>query len=144
MELGSNAWGSPPHAKYATPNPWSPHNTASSNALMPNVLGRQKWKVSHDITLSWSFILLGRAIFEREDDPPRVQGYHVRGFCTFGSPSTSSAASYFIFFGPRGARNTSRTSSPLGEFFSRPGWLLSRLTWPPGRPLALAGPLGTP
>jgi hypothetical protein len=24
--------------------------------------------------------MLGEAVFEREDDPPGVQGYHVRGF----------------------------------------------------------------
>ncbi len=40
----------------------------------------QKWGAPNDITLSLPFIMLGEAVFEREDDPPGVQGYHVRGF----------------------------------------------------------------
>ncbi len=28
----------------------------------------------------WPFVLLGEVVFEREDDPPGVRGYHVGGF----------------------------------------------------------------
>jgi hypothetical protein len=34
----------------------------------------QKWGAPNDITLSWPFIMLGEAVFEREDDPPGSKG----------------------------------------------------------------------
>jgi hypothetical protein len=34
----------------------------------------QKWGVPNDVTLSWPFIMLGEAVFKKNDDPPRVQG----------------------------------------------------------------------
>ncbi len=40
----------------------------------------QKWGAPNDVTLSWPFVMLGEAVFEREDDLPSVQGYHVGGF----------------------------------------------------------------
>ncbi len=40
----------------------------------------QKWGAPNDIILSWPFVMLGEAIFEREVDPPGVRGYHVGGF----------------------------------------------------------------
>jgi hypothetical protein len=33
----------------------------------------QKWGAPNDVTLSWPFIMLGEAIFEKED-PLKVQG----------------------------------------------------------------------
>jgi len=36
----------------------------------------QKWGAPDDIALSWPFILLSELIFEREDDPPNIHGYH--------------------------------------------------------------------
>ncbi len=41
---------------------------------------RHKWGAPNDITFSWAFIVLSEAIFEKEDDPPEVEGYHVKGF----------------------------------------------------------------
>jgi hypothetical protein len=40
----------------------------------------QKWGAPDDATPSWPFILLGEAVFEREDDPPSFQGYHIGGY----------------------------------------------------------------
>ncbi len=40
----------------------------------------QKWGAPNDVAFSWPFVMLGEAIFEREDDPPGEQGYHVGGF----------------------------------------------------------------
>jgi hypothetical protein len=34
----------------------------------------QKWGAPNDITLSWPFIMLGEAVFEREDDPLGSKG----------------------------------------------------------------------
>jgi hypothetical protein len=39
-----------------------------------------KWGALNDVTLSWPFVMLGEAIFEREDDLPKVQRYHVGGW----------------------------------------------------------------
>ncbi len=46
----------------------------------------QKWGAPNDITISWPFVMLGEVVFEREDDPPGVQGYHVRGFFYIRQP----------------------------------------------------------
>jgi hypothetical protein len=32
----------------------------------------QKWGAPNDITLSWPFVMLGEAVFEREDESPGV------------------------------------------------------------------------
>ncbi len=62
------------------------HNTTCLNVLKPitplEVYFRvwQKWGALDDIALSWPFILLGNLVVEREDDPPKIQDYHVGGF----------------------------------------------------------------
>jgi hypothetical protein len=40
----------------------------------------QKWGALDDIAFSWPFILLGDIVVKREDDPPKIQDYHVGGF----------------------------------------------------------------
>ncbi len=45
----------------------------------------QKWGAPNDIILSWPFVMLGEAFFEREDDPPGVQWY-VGGFSYIRQP----------------------------------------------------------
>jgi hypothetical protein len=37
-------------------------------------------KVPDHIIISWPFILLGEVVFEREDDPLGLHGYHNGGF----------------------------------------------------------------
>lgn len=32
------------------------------------------------MTLFWPFILLGEVVVKRENDPPKLHGYHVGGF----------------------------------------------------------------
>jgi hypothetical protein len=89
-----------------------------------------KWGAPNDVTLSWPFVMLGEAIFERKDDPPEVQGYHVRGFSYIKQPLDILHSFIFTSFGRRDAGSISITSIPLGKSFSKPGWLLLRLGWP--------------
>jgi hypothetical protein len=57
----------------------------------------EKWGAPNDITLSWPFIMLGEAIFERKDDPPGVQGYHVWGF-SYIRESFDILHSFILYF----------------------------------------------
>jgi hypothetical protein len=45
-----------------------------------------EWKVPKDIAITWLFVLLGEAITEREDDPPRLLAYHTSGFTYLRQP----------------------------------------------------------
>ncbi len=99
-----------------------------------------KWGAPNDVTLSWPFVMLGEAVFEREDDPPEVQGYHVGGFSYIRQPLDILRS--FILFGWRDAGSISITSIPQGKSFSKPGWLSLRLGWPLGRPSTPFGPPG--
>jgi hypothetical protein len=56
-----------------------------------------KWGVPNDITLSWPFVMLGEAVFKREDDPPGVQGYHVGGFSYIKQPLDILRSFIFYF-----------------------------------------------
>jgi len=40
----------------------------------------QKWGALDDVAFFWPFILLGELVFEREVDPPNIQGYYTGGF----------------------------------------------------------------
>jgi len=104
----------------------------------------QKWRVPSEVTPSWPFILLGEAVFEREDDPPGFQGYHMGASPTPSSPLTSSATSSFTSSGPRDVGSILTISTLLERSFIRPGLPLLKSTWPPGRRLALVNPLETP
>ncbi len=57
----------------------------------------QKWGVPNDVTLSWLFVMLGEIVFEREDDPPGVQGYHVEGF-SYIRQSFDILCSFILYF----------------------------------------------
>ncbi len=57
----------------------------------------QKWGVPNDVTLFWSFVMLGGVVFEREDDPPGVQGYHVRSFSYIKQP-LDILCSFILYF----------------------------------------------
>ncbi len=57
----------------------------------------EKWGAPNDITLSWPFIMLGEAVFEREDDPPGIQGYHVGGFSYIRQP-LDILSSFILYF----------------------------------------------
>jgi len=56
-----------------------------------------KWGTPNDITLSWPFVMLGEALFERGDDPPGVQGYHVGGFSYIRQP-LDILRSFILYF----------------------------------------------
>jgi hypothetical protein len=87
--------------------------------------------------------LLGEVVFEREDDPPGVQGYHVGGFSYIRQLLDILRSLSSTFFGQRDAESILITSIPLGKSFNKPGLLLLRLEWPLGRPLIPFGPPGT-
>ncbi len=57
----------------------------------------QKWGAPNDVSLSWLFVMLGEAVFEREDDPPRFQGYHVGGFSYIRQP-LDILRSFILYF----------------------------------------------
>ncbi len=84
LALGSNAWGSLLHARSALMGFPNHCNIAYLNVPKPNTLGRlmvwQKWGASDDVALSWPFTLSGNLVVKREDDPPKIQDYHVSGF----------------------------------------------------------------
>jgi hypothetical protein len=40
----------------------------------------EEWKAPTGLTLSWPFALLSEAVWEWEDDPPRLLAYHTGGF----------------------------------------------------------------
>jgi len=59
--------------------------TTYLNVLKPNTLGRHTLGFGKnggldDVAFSWPFILLGDIVVKREDDPPKIQDYHVGGF----------------------------------------------------------------
>ncbi len=93
----------------------------------------QKWGAPNDITLSWPFIMLGEAIFKKED-PLKVQGTMQGASPTSNNRLTSFATSSSTSFDRRDAGSILITSIPLGKSFSMPGWLPLRLGWPLGRP----------
>jgi hypothetical protein len=86
--------------------------------------------------------MLGETIFERKNDPPRVQEYHVGASPTSDNRLTSFAVSSSTSFGRRDAGSILIISIPLGKSFSKLGWLLLRLGWPLGRPSTPFGPPG--
>ncbi len=87
--------------------------------------------------------MLGEAIFEWEDDPPKVQRYHVRGASpTSDNHLTSFIASSSTSYGQRDVESISINNILLEKSFSKPGWLSLRLGWPLGRPSTPFGPLG--
>jgi hypothetical protein len=46
----------------------------------------KEWEAPTSLTLSWPFVLLGEAIWEREDNPPRLLAYHTGGFTYLRQP----------------------------------------------------------
>ncbi len=56
-----------------------------------------KWGAPHDVTPSWSFILLGEVVFEHEDNPPSLQGYHVGGF-SYNMQPLDILRSFILYF----------------------------------------------
>jgi hypothetical protein len=56
-----------------------------------------KWGAPNDVTLSWPFIMLGEAVFERKDDPPVAQRYHVGGFSYIKQP-LDILCSFILYF----------------------------------------------
>ncbi len=57
----------------------------------------QKWGMPNDITFSWPFVMLGEGVFEREDDPPGIQGYYVVGFSYIRQPLDILRSFIFYF-----------------------------------------------
>jgi hypothetical protein len=57
----------------------------------------QKWGALDDVTLSWPFILLGKLVVEREDDPPKIQDYHIGGFSFIRQPLDTFKSFIFYF-----------------------------------------------
>jgi len=39
-----------------------------------------EWHAPNDLNVTWSFVLLGEAAMERDDDPPELLAYHAGGF----------------------------------------------------------------
>ncbi len=146
---GSNAWGFPPPAKSVTPKPRSLLNTASLNAPTPNAPRRPSnafgSNAGHHAMSPPDGLLF---YWAKQSSNAKMTHLACKGTMlgvspTTGSPSISSIASSFIFFGPRGAKSIWTINTPLERSFNRPGWPLSKSAWPPGRPLAFTGPLRT-
>jgi hypothetical protein len=57
----------------------------------------QKWEALDDVALSWPFILLGESVFERENEPPNIQGYHIGGFSSRRQPLNIFRSFIFYF-----------------------------------------------
>jgi hypothetical protein len=45
-----------------------------------------EWGVPDRLHINWPFILLGEAVFEADDDPPNLHGYHTGGFTYVRQP----------------------------------------------------------
>jgi hypothetical protein len=45
-----------------------------------------EWKMPEGFTPSWSFVLFGEAVMEREDDPPELLAYHIDDFTYLKQP----------------------------------------------------------
>ncbi len=82
-------------------------------------------------------MLLGEAVFEEDDDPPDLHCYHTGGFSYRRQPLDILRSSSSSTSGPKDAEGILTTSTLSKESYSRPGRLLLRSTWPPGRPLDL-------
>ncbi len=46
---------------------------------------------------TWPFIMVGEIVFEKKDDPPRVQGYHVRGF-SYSRQPLDIVCNFILYF----------------------------------------------
>jgi hypothetical protein len=57
----------------------------------------QKWGAPNDVIFSWPFVILGEVVFEKEDDPPKVQRYHVGGFSYIRQP-LDILCSFILYF----------------------------------------------
>jgi hypothetical protein len=83
---GSNAWGSLLRARSTLMGFLNRHNIAYLNVLKPNTFGRRTLGFGKNGGLQMMlpfpglFILLDDLVIEREDDPPKIQDYHVGGF----------------------------------------------------------------
>jgi hypothetical protein len=45
-----------------------------------------EWGAPNRLSITWPFILLGEAVFEKENDPPDLQRYHTGGFSYIRQP----------------------------------------------------------
>jgi hypothetical protein len=61
--------------------------------------------------------MMGEVIFERKDDPPEVQGYHVGGFSYIRQP-LDILCNFILYFGWRDVGSILITSIPLGKSFN--------------------------
>ncbi len=101
----------------------------------------QKWGAPDNIVLSWHYILLGELVFEIEDDPPNIQGYHTGGFSYIRQPLDILRSFILYFLWSERCRMHFDVQTPPAMFSSRLGWPSSRLEWPLGKP---STPSGTP
>ncbi len=103
LALGSNAWGSPLCARSTQTRLLNHRNVAFFNVPKPSMLGRPTLKFGKNggapdnVALSWPFILLGELVFEREDDPPNIQGYHISSF-SYIRQSLDILKSFILYF----------------------------------------------
>jgi hypothetical protein len=56
-----------------------------------------EWGAPNRISITWPFILLGEAVFEKEDDPPGLQCYHTCGF-SYNRQSLDILRSFLLYY----------------------------------------------
>jgi len=54
--------------------------TPAQQAWNPFLSVWNDWGAPNHLQITWSFILLGEAVFEDDDDPPNLHSYHTGGF----------------------------------------------------------------
>ncbi len=56
-----------------------------------------EWGAPSRLSITWPFILLGEAVFEKEDDPPDLQRYHAGGF-TYNRQPLDILRSFLLYY----------------------------------------------
>ncbi len=83
------------------------HMESAQHCLMECTPARQAWKVFLSVWsewgapdrlhINWPFILLGEAVFEEDDDPPDLHGYHTGGF-TYRRQPLDILRSFLLYY----------------------------------------------
>jgi hypothetical protein len=100
----------------------------------------RKWGALDNVAFSWPFILLGELVFEREDDPPNIQGYHIGGFSYIRHQLEILKSFILYFLWSKICKMHFDAQYSSRDVLLKLGWPPLRLGWPPGEPSTPSNP----